>query len=576
MSPASVCVLITFFWTAFNQIRDASGHNQNCDRITTFNYHYTPTFDLVQMDGFPDQPGVNFNFSVRAVSDGHLKLSTTPDPKLSPVTLEIVLGAGANTFSALRRRPKKSPLDLTVNTYRVLSDREMRNFSLYLAGEVLLLYANDSASPIFRYEDSSIPDMRYIAFGAWNNVGVEWSFNCKNAEMPDPEMKNPLYRLKADYWAHYDPFNPPILDNQTLVIDVALSLKYVNLDVKEASFSMRGHFSLKWTDQKLKWNPNDYGNITNLNFKHRVIWMPDFVPLNSPKADNPILSDRSVLLDHSGVANWKSDGSTETWCAADVSSWPADEHTCEVHVGLHSYPQNVWINLSQSDDLQNSLMPGLEWEIVSVLMEEAEKFDAETNDENGGAQSFKIIVTLRRISSPYMLLFIGPITVSYVVLMSSFIIEPRYSSRLFLVATAAVTLYVFLLLEENALPALPRGTPRIIKTTSSLFLMAIVQLVFHSFNVHVATLVSQAPKFVQNAAKKPWMKYLHRATFVSFVENENLAEPGETESVTTDRCIDSDDQFTNKYHWALVSRALDAIAFIISFLIVPTIVLTNY
>ncbi|KAF6212368.1 hypothetical protein GE061_012890 [Apolygus lucorum] len=537
----------------------------NCMRLMTFNYHYTPTYRLEALDSDKNSSGFTFEFHVQAQSDAHLKLSSTADSQKSPVTIEIVLGAGANSFSAVRRKPKKTAVDLSSDTPLLLSKTEMRAFKLVLKDKLLTVYANSSSLPILSYEDSSVVDMLYISFGAWNNVAVEWSFDCKGAEVPEPPPVDPVLRLKRTYWSRYDPFNPPVLDNGTLKVDVFLSLIHVNLNAKDGIFTMRGKFDVEWTDHKLQWSPEEYGNISVLYFKHRVIWMPEFELLDVPKSENTILEDRSVRLYHNGSAKWTSLGNVETWCDVDVTEWPADEHKCHVHIGLRSHPDTVQLRFVQPPNV-STLETGLEWEMVSISSDE----DILIGDNDTENQSFKLHITMRRVQAPYMLVFFIPLFVSFGILMSSYVIAPQHKCRLVLVTSCILVLNILLIFEDVMLPALPQGTPRIMKITSCLLVMAVLQLVFHSFNVHLVSLSSPAPSLVKTVAKKPWMKYLHQGAhetlFSEDVTDQGFHHFDQEEDVER---IEGKEVDINKYHWALVSRALDMVTFLLSFFILP-------
>jgi hypothetical protein len=36
----------------------------------------------------------------------------------------------------------------------------------------------------------------------------------------------------------------------------------------------------EWNDDKLKWNPDDYGGVETLHFPSEHIWLPDIVLYN--------------------------------------------------------------------------------------------------------------------------------------------------------------------------------------------------------------------------------------------------------------------------------------------------------
>jgi hypothetical protein len=37
---------------------------------------------------------------------------------------------------------------------------------------------------------------------------------------------------------------------------------------------------MKWTDSRLKWNPDDWNGVTMLRIEPDLLWIPDIVPYN--------------------------------------------------------------------------------------------------------------------------------------------------------------------------------------------------------------------------------------------------------------------------------------------------------
>lgn len=98
----------------------------------------------------------------------------------------------------------------------------------------------------------------------------------------------------------------PVSDhNQAVSVKLRLILQQlVDVDEKNQLITLVVWTQYTWNDYKMKWSPEEYGNITTLQIPHGTLWKPDILLFNSANehfdASFPVnmvvSSDGSVLF----------------------------------------------------------------------------------------------------------------------------------------------------------------------------------------------------------------------------------------------------------------------------------------
>lgn len=127
--------------------------------------------------------------------------------------------------------------------------------------------------------------------------------------------------------------------------DVSLQLRFFKLDSVEAALgkmSVKVWWRMKWKDDRLSWDPNEYGNITEVKFhassysdpETADIWLPDFTPYN---AENGLMSsfDASMAkVDNNGNVFWSRPGILSVMCRfSGLVKFPQGPLSCYMEVG---------------------------------------------------------------------------------------------------------------------------------------------------------------------------------------------------------------------------------------------------
>ncbi|CAD5112797.1 DgyrCDS2007 [Dimorphilus gyrociliatus] len=168
----------------------------------------------------------------------------------------------------------------------------------------------------------------------------------------------------------------PVLNySQSNSVKFGLGLIQISLDEKEKILITSMWSQLKWKDFYLRWNPGDYGNISQVRLEADRVWIPDIMLYNTADPKNAA-RNALVMVQYTGELTWVPHQIFKSSCSIDVTNFPFDKQKCHMWFGswTHSrreidielsFPEGIDLSTFQSDYKDSS-----EWDIVNP---EAEK-----------------------------------------------------------------------------------------------------------------------------------------------------------------------------------------------------------
>ncbi len=117
--------------------------------------------------------------------------------------------------------------------------------------------------------------------------------------------------------------------------------------VREVSASS-GHMKLKvwfrtkWVDERLSWDPAEFGNITTLPFlgeavtdpETNEIWLPDLQPYNAIEGTVSTLEPAIASVSSDGSVFWSRPGMFDIMCKfSGLVAFPFDQLKCDIEIG---------------------------------------------------------------------------------------------------------------------------------------------------------------------------------------------------------------------------------------------------
>uniref|UniRef100_A0A1I7RL52 Acetylcholine receptor subunit alpha-type unc-63 n=2 Tax=Bursaphelenchus xylophilus TaxID=6326 RepID=A0A1I7RL52_BURXY len=209
-------------------------------------------------------------------------------------------------------------------------------------------------------------------------------------------------RLYETLLSDYNKLVRPVYNNtDTLVVYFKLKLSQL-LDVHEKNQIMTTNVWLHhtWRDQKLTWDPEEYGGVKQLYVPVDLIWLPDIVLYNNADGNYQVSIMHKAKLNFDGTVEWSPPAIYKSMCQIDVEWFPLDVQTCEMKFGSWTYGgfevdlkhrdehlqredqivvqgidgeynETVWV-VDQGIDLSD-YYPSVEWDILSVPAKRHEK-----------------------------------------------------------------------------------------------------------------------------------------------------------------------------------------------------------
>lgn len=93
-----------------------------------------------------------------------------------------VIGAGANTFSEIRKQRKKNPLK-TKSTKGILSPIDPLPLRIRITKEGLIEVTIEGQDlPLMSATDKNLINVRYLSFSSWGSSQAKWFYDCPNEE----------------------------------------------------------------------------------------------------------------------------------------------------------------------------------------------------------------------------------------------------------------------------------------------------------------------------------------------------------------------------------------------------------
>ncbi|XP_021943421.1 acetylcholine receptor subunit alpha-like 1 [Folsomia candida] len=136
-------------------------------------------------------------------------------------------------------------------------------------------------------------------------------------------------RLLENLFAKYNKRNYP--DKST--VQFGLNLVTVDQDREKDLLNSDVWLKISWTDNRLTWDPADYGGLQNMRITPDQLWLPDTTLFNGPAMQctptNAILYPNGKVLwvppcKLTSYCNFTKDATAEQECVVNFGSWTFD------------------------------------------------------------------------------------------------------------------------------------------------------------------------------------------------------------------------------------------------------------
>ncbi|KAG8298042.1 hypothetical protein J6590_023296 [Homalodisca vitripennis] len=517
-----------WFTTAFSlwifvlSADNSSSENEGpkCKTIFTFGYGYRQFFHMSQSSLHPASGDLLFmKFSVKARSDAHILLSPSPSPEdLEPV-YEIVLGAGKNTFSDIRRR-RRAATKTSAYTKDILSGTEQREFWVRMNHQGMISVGHEGEDlPFMEWQDPDPLLILYFSFCTWSGVAGKWIYDCSSDNDSGAIEVQPVLtavdKLRQALLTNYDVYSRPVSNaSQQIQIYIQIQANHVQLDAKQSVMTVGCMFTLEWYDEKMVWSPDNFDGLNILNLVHHEIWIPELVNFNAVGKGVSPLGPAAVRVTSNGKVRWSTRSHLQTRCQLDLRQWPWDTQTCSIQLGFWTQTDTLQLILFENGTKLELQKTSSEWEVqrldaetIAVRRPWLPDLSSDDGTDDITPTSLTFTFVLKRASFGYIYVLIIPILVMIVMSLACFWMDVLGKEKLATNCLLLLLLSGFLLSLESNLPAPADHAPFLFRVYS--LVLAVVTCAT-TVTVIVTNLtntchVRPPPRFLCDAISSPFI-----------------------------------------------------------------------
>ncbi|XP_055626202.1 acetylcholine receptor-like protein cup-4 [Toxorhynchites rutilus septentrionalis] len=398
--------------------------------INGYNYHsFFKLEDLVNHN-LDNETIVNLRLFVVAAKDAHILLSDIDSISSNAQVYEIVIGAGANTFSEIRKQRKKNPLK-TKTTKNVLSPIDPLPLRIRITKDGLIEVGIEGQDlPLMSATDKNLTTVQYLSFSSWGATQAKWFYDCPS----DTDLITQL--------GEYDPGDFPMTPREKLIFDLQMNASFdapkvpTTVEMSKLVFTRvaynswkntletRFQVKLRWSDIRTTWNPQDYGNITKI-IDFFYVWTPTLLAKNEAESQLTFLSASDYLVfTYDGFFEMASkEISTSTFCELkDSFKWPYETNYCELALSS----EDAWTPLKMvlKEAILHPNMIQSDWNVISITKHErVNTQELYLHDDGSPRKEIILKLHLKRNNEFYETVLYAPYFMSNVLILVSFWLE---------------------------------------------------------------------------------------------------------------------------------------------------------
>ncbi|KAK3924386.1 Acetylcholine receptor subunit alpha-like 2 [Frankliniella fusca] len=314
---------------------------------------------------------------------------------------------------------------------------------------------------------------------------------CARPADANPDAK----RLYDDLLSTYNRLIRPVSNNtHTVLVKLGLRLsQLIELNLKDQILTTNVWLEHEWQDHKFKWDPSEYGGVTELYVPSEHIWLPDIVLYNNADGEYVVTTMTKAVLHYTGKVLWTPPAIFKSSCEIDVRYFPFDQQTCFMKFGSWTYDgfqidlqhinQKVGENMVEVGIDLKEYYPSVEWDILGVPAERHERYYPCCNEPY---PDIFFNITLRRKTLFYTVNLIVPcVGISYLTVLV-FYLPADSGEKIALCINILLSQTMFFLLISEIIPSTSLALPLLGKyLLFTMFLVGVsVVITIIVLNVH--------------------------------------------------------------------------------------------
>uniref|UniRef100_A0A8C8JJD9 Cholinergic receptor, nicotinic, alpha 4b n=1 Tax=Oncorhynchus tshawytscha TaxID=74940 RepID=A0A8C8JJD9_ONCTS len=260
-------------------------------------------------------------------------------------------------------------------------------------------------------------------------------------------------RLLKNLFARYNKLSRPVANTSDVVlVHFGLSIaQLIDVDEKNQMMTTNVWVKQEWNDYKLRWNPEEYENVTSIRIPSEIIWRPDIVLYNNADGDFAVTHLTKAHLFYDGRIKWMPPAIYKSSCSIDVTFFPFDQQNCKMKFGSWTYDRAKIDLISIASDVdQMDYWESGEWVIINAVGKyNTKKYECCTEIYPDITYYFII----RRLPLFYTINLIIPCLLISCLTVLVFYLPSQCGEKITLCISVLLSLTVFLLLITEIIPS---------------------------------------------------------------------------------------------------------------------------
>uniref|UniRef100_A0A3P8YGD1 Cholinergic receptor, nicotinic, alpha 4b n=1 Tax=Esox lucius TaxID=8010 RepID=A0A3P8YGD1_ESOLU len=260
-------------------------------------------------------------------------------------------------------------------------------------------------------------------------------------------------QLIKNLFANYNKLSRPVANTSDVVlVHFGLSIaQLIDVDEKNQMMTTNVWVKQEWNDYKLRWNPEEYENVTSIRIPSEFIWRPDIVLYNNADGDFAVTHLTKAHLFYDGRIKWMPPAIYKSSCSIDVTFFPFDQQNCKMKFGSWTYDRAKIDLISMASDVdQMDYWESGEWVIVNAVGKyNTKKYECCTEIYPDITYYFII----RRLPLFYTINLIIPCLLISCLTVLVFYLPSQCGEKITLCISVLLSLTVFLLLITEIIPS---------------------------------------------------------------------------------------------------------------------------
>uniref|UniRef100_A0A8C5DX63 Neuronal acetylcholine receptor subunit alpha-2-like n=1 Tax=Gouania willdenowi TaxID=441366 RepID=A0A8C5DX63_GOUWI len=267
------------------------------------------------------------------------------------------------------------------------------------------------------------------------------------------QISSTTERLLENLFARYNKLSRPVKNtSDTVHVHFGLSIaQLIDVDEKNQMMTTNVWVKQEWNDYKLRWNPEDYENVTSIRIPSEIIWRPDIVLYNNADGDFAVTHLTKAHLFYDGQIKWMPPAIYKSSCSIDVTFFPFDQQSCKMKFGSWTYDRAKIDLISMASDVdQMDYWESGEWVIINAVGKyNTKKYECCT--EIYADITYYFII--RRLPLFYTINLIIPCLLISCLTVLVFYLPSQCGEKITLCISVLLSLTVFLLLITEIIPS---------------------------------------------------------------------------------------------------------------------------